>query len=69
MKSLGLSELSTEWVDRVWDDNFCESYDLPCDDLLNSEDWASLVEALVRWKSRRNDEEAESDNEEGVLKL
>ena len=69
VKSLGQSELSTEWVDRVWDDNFCESYDLPCDELLNCEGWASLVEALVQWKNRRDDEETDSDSEEGVLKL
>ena len=51
-QSLGLSELPSEWVCGVWEQNFCESVTLPVtveDCVLSGEVWVGVVEACRRW--------------------
>ena len=60
LRNLGLDCISTEWVDSVWDNNFCESFGLPADDqnqlqLLDEDSWRNLVEVCKQWKTWTSD--------------
>lgn len=50
---LAIEDISTELVDSVWDNNFCESSSLPADNqtqLLDEDKWRNLVEVCRQWK-------------------
>lgn len=59
--ALRFSEVPPEWVDSLWDGNFCsESVSLPYQAvearvLLNEEEWAKLVEACSHWSQAGNE--------------
>lgn len=58
LKRLGIGGIPTEWVERVWDNNFCDSFGLPTDShgdaqLLDEEGWGKLVEVCREWQRQR----------------
>lgn len=67
LRNLGLDGISTEWVDSVWDNNFCENFGLPSDDhnqLLDEDSWRNLVEVCRQWKTRTNyTDDSQEDND------
>ncbi len=66
VSTLGLSAIPEEWVDRVWDDNFCESIELPSDQLqlLNCDAWRNLARACAQWKTRGTGD-SDDDTDQG----
>ncbi len=66
VSTLGLSGIPEEWVDKVWEDNFCESIELPSDQmlLLNSDAWRSLARACAQWRTRGTGH-TDSDTDQG----
>ncbi|XP_064384274.1 condensin-2 complex subunit D3-L-like isoform X2 [Halichondria panicea] len=68
VSTLGLSGIPEEWVDKVWEDNFCESIELPSDQmlLLNSDAWRSLARACAQWRTRgTGDTDSDTDQVAG----
>lgn len=59
--ALRFSEVPSEWVDSLWDGNFCsEAVSLPYQAvessvLLNEEEWEKLVEACSHWPQAGNE--------------
>lgn len=58
LRALRLSDIPDEWVEALWDDNFCsEAVSLPYlavgeTVLLNEEGWETLVDACRHWPGR-----------------
>lgn len=63
LRTLRLSDVPDEWVESLWDGNFCgEAVALPYQAveesvLLNEEGWESLVEACRHWPARTTNSE------------
>ncbi len=63
---LGVKELPDDWVQGIWDGNFCESASLPLqaeEDLLREEGWRRAVQACRQWTGAAR--EQEDEDEEG----
>jgi len=50
--SLGIGEVSLDWVNQVWSDNFCETVPLSGEDggeLFNEGNWRAIVSVTTKW--------------------
>ncbi len=61
LRGLGVTELPEEWVQAVWEGNFCESASLPLqaeDSVLREEGsgWRRAVQACRQWTAEREKE-------------
>ena len=63
--ALGFSDIPSEWVNSLWDKNFCnETVTLPYSAveegvLLNVDGWENLVDTCRHWSSARNADESQ----------
>lgn len=69
VRGLGVSELPEEWMQAIWEGNFCESASLPLqaeDSLLREEGWRRAVQACRQWiVAQEKKGGQEIDDEEG----
>ena len=53
LKSLGVCDVPLEWINAIWDQNFCESASPPLEVdqsvLLNESGWCRAVKACRKW--------------------
>ena len=60
LRLLKLQDIPREWVDCVWDENFCgEAVRLPCEEgeegnLLSEEGWERLVDTCQHWSQAQS---------------
>lgn len=72
--SLKLSDVPTEWINSVWDGNFCtEAVTLPYEAveeevLLCEDSWERLVEACRHWPQTISSNESKLPKHQGVNK-
>ena len=58
-QDLGVGDLSVEWVNGVWDSNFCDSSSLPEEletAVQSAEKWSAVLRACRQWSSRDTEE-------------
>lgn len=61
-QDLGVGDLPAEWVNGVWNSNFCDSSSLPEEaegTVLNTEKWSAALSSCRQWLTRDIQEDDE----------